>query len=510
MPDNIQRNRTIARNTLFLYMRMVIVLLISLYTTRVIINALGVVDFGINNVVAGFVSMFAFLNASMSNGVQRFYNYKLGKEGEEALKKVYNTSLQIQGLIAIIVVLLLETFGLWYFNNHMVIPIERREVAWWVFQFSVLSLVIVIIQIPFSAAIMSHEKMDYFAYVSILDVLLKLGFALCISYVKTDKLFFYGCYGLGIAVLNFLLFYVYCKLRFKSIRFEYSFQKDLFKEMLSFSGWNIFGTFAYVMKGQGVNMLLNSFFGPVVNAARGVSSMIENAIRGFQSNIVVSFRPQTVQSYAQGNNMRVKNLMYSLSKLSYIMLFMVSMPVILELESILKLWLGETIPDQTISFTILTLIIMVLSGLNTPLSQVVHATGKMKIYQIGTSIVVCSILPFSWIALKMGGTPIVVYIVDLIMVIINQIVCLYLLKRIFPYSCLEYLKVVIWPCIYVTLISSIIPVTLHLIISQSIIRMIIVGVTSVGCTLLCSYYYALNNYEKELVLSFVQKIIKKK
>lgn len=510
MADNIQSNRTIAKNTLFLYVRMVVVLLISLYTTRVILNALGVVDFGINNVVAGFVSMFAFLNTSMSNGIQRFYNFKLGREGESALKDVYNTSLQIQGVIALFIFVLLETVGLWYLNNCMVIPVERLEAAQWIYQFSVFSTVFVIMQIPYSAAIMSHEKMDYYAYVSILDVLLKLGFALYLPYVESDKLIFYGCYGFGISLLNFLMYFIYCKKKFKSIRFELVIHKGLFKEMLSFSGWNIFGTFAYMLKGQGLNLLLNSFFGPVVNAARGVASMIENAIQGFQSNIVVSFRPQTIQSYAEGNMLRVKRLMYSLSKISYIMLFMVSMPVIIELECILKIWLGDTIPEYTIPFTTLTLVIMVVSGLNTPLSQVVHATGRMKRYQIGTSIVVCSILPVAWVSLKLGGSPIYVYLVSLIMTIVNQCVCMYLLNKIFPYSYSDYLKEVIWPCLYVTVLSLILPLFFHLIIPNSFLRLIIIGITGVVSTIVCSYFMALNTYEKGMVASFISRLLKKK
>ena len=461
MPDNSSNNKRIAKNTLFLYLRMILVLVVSLYTTRVVLNALGVVDYGINNVVAGFVSMFAFLNTSMSNGIQRFYNFKLGKEGEESLTKVYNTALLIQGLLAIIVVILLETVGLWYLNTKMVIPIERMPTAQWIYQFSIISLVLVIMQIPFSAAIMAHERMNYYAYVSIIEVGLKLAFALWLPHVKSDKLFVYGCYSLGVGVLNFLLYFVYSKHHFKSIKLQKCFHRDLFKDMLSFSGWNIFGTFAYMLKNQGINVLLNAFFGPVVNAARGVSGMIGSAIQGFSSNIVISFRPQIVQSYAAGNFSRVKSLMYSLSKISYLMLFILSMPVIIELPYILHLWLGDVIPDYTVSFTMLILINMIISALNAPLTQVIHATGKMRRYQIGTSIVVCSILPISWLFLKGGGSPVTVYIVSLCIICINQVVCMLLLKQVFTYSIKEYLIKVILPCILVSMVSLLLPLLLH-------------------------------------------------
>lgn len=510
MPNNSSNNSRIAKNTLFLYLRMILVLVVSLYTTRVVLNALGVVDYGINNVVGGFVSMFAFLNTSMSNGIQRFYNFKLGSEGEGSFTKVYNMALLIQGLLAVIVVVLLETIGLWYLNHKMVIPIERMATAQWIYQFSVISLVLVIMQIPYSASIMAHERMDYYAYVSIIEVVLKLAFALWLPYVKQDKLFVYGCYSLGVGVLNFFLYFVYSKHHFKSLKLQKFFHKDLFKDMLSFSGWNIFGTFAYMLKNQGLNVLLNAFFGPIVNAARGVSGMIGTAIQGFQSNIVISFRPQVVQSYAEKNYSRVKSLMYSLSKISYILLYMLSLPVIIELPYILKLWLGDVVPDYTISFTILMLIIMIISSLNTPITQVIHATGKMKKYQLGTSIIICAILPISWLFLKAGGNPMTVYIVSLCMTCINQVVCNLLLKQVFQYELREYLKSVIVPCILVSFVSLVLPLLLHYVMAPSFIKLILVVLFGIVSTMVASYLLALNAYEKDLVIEFIKKYIAKK
>ena len=502
-------NSRIARNTLFLYIRMFFVLFVSLYTTRVILHALGVVDYGINNVVGGFVSMFAFLNTSMSNGIQRFYNYNIGSEGEASITSVYNTALLIQIILAVIVLVLLETIGLWYINTKMVIPADRLGVANWLYQFSVFSLVLVVLQIPYSAAIMAHERMDYYALVSIIDVSLKLAFALILPHISFDKLFVFGLYSFGIAALNFLMYFVYCKRRFKSIIVQRTFHRSLFQEMLSFSGWNVFGTFAYMLKGQGLNILLNAFFGPVVNAARGVSIMINNAIHGFQSNIVVSFRPQIVQSYAENKVSRVKSLMFSLSKLSYLMLFMLSMPVIIELPFILNLWLGNEVPDYTIPFTVLILANMIISSLTTPTSQVVHATGKMKNFQIGTSIVVCSILPISWIFLKLGASPVSVYIVSLSMTIINHGVCLWLLKKVFPYSIWEYSKQVLLPCFLVTVIASFLTWGTHQLFAESFVRMVVIAVIGVSTTVASAYIIAFNQYERELIKSFIKRILKR-
>lgn len=510
MPSpHINNNSRIARNTLFLYVRMIFVLFVSLYTTRVVLNALGVIDYGINNVVGGFVSMFAFLNTSMSNGIQRFYNFTIGSEGENSITKVYNTALLIQLIIAIVVFVLLETLGLWYLNTKMVIPSERLDVARWLYHFSAFSLILVIMQIPYSAAIMAHEKMDYYALVSIIDVTLKFVFALILPYISSDKLFVFGLYSFGIAILNFFLYFVYSKSHFKAIKLQCVYYKSLFRDMLSFSGWNIFGTFAYMLKGQGLNILLNAFFGPIVNAARGVSAMVSHAIQGFQSNIVISFRPQIVQSYAESNISRVKTLMYSLSKISYLMLFMLSMPVIVELPYILHIWLGDTIPDYTVPFTILILVNMIISSLTTPISQVVHATGKMKHFQIGTSLVVCSILPISWLFLKLGANPNAVYIVSLCMTCINQVVCLFLLKRVFPYSIVEYVKVVLVPCIVVSVVATLLTWAVHGVFSCSFIRLLLVAIVGVSFSAVISYFIAFNKYEREIVKGFINKVLKR-
>lgn len=498
-------NKRIAKNTLFLYFRMGLVLIVSLFTTRVILQGLGIEDYGINNVVCGFVTMFSFLNISMSNGVQRFYNYSLGGTNEYSIRDVYNTSLQIQGLLSVILFFLLETFGLWYIHTQMVIPIERFSAALWVFHFSVLSLVVLVLQIPYSAAIMAYERMDYYAYLSIFDVLAKLGIAYAIKYAETDKLILYGALNMLVSIVCFFLYYGYAKRNFTELQVDFRIKKEIFKPMISFSGWNIFGSFAYMIKGQGLNMLLNVFFGPVVNAARGISTMVMSAIQGFQANIVIAFRPQLVQSYAAGNNERVLKLFYSLSKVSFILLAMLSIPIIIEINYILHLWLGDFIPDYTIQFTILVLVNMVISSLNTPVSQVVHATGKMKLYQIGTSSMVCAILPASWIFLKLGFSPISVYWVSLIITIINQYVCNLLLKKIYTYNLWEYISKVIIPCVLFSILVPIPPYIVTMLLPTSFLRLIITGCISVMSAVIISYFFVLDKSEKQMALSFIKR-----
>lgn len=505
MLNNLSKNNRMARNTLFLYFRMGMVLIVSLFTTRVVLQALGVEDYGINNVVSGFVAMFAFLNTSMSNGIQRFYNFSLGCKNEYSIKDVYNTALQIQLIIAILLLVLLETFGLWYIYTKMVIPSERFIAAQCVFHFSVISLGLLVLQIPYSAAIMAYERMDYYAYLSIFDVLAKLGIAYAIKYTSFDKLILYGCLNMFVSLINFFLYYIYARKHFQELRLDFTYRRHLFKPMLSFSGWNIFGSFAYMIKGQGLNMLLNIFFGPVVNAARGVSNMVMSAIQGFQANIVIAFRPQIVQSYAEGNNTRVLKLFYSLSKLSFVLLSMISIPVIVEIDYILNLWLGNNVPDYTNLFTNLVIINMVVSSLNTPISQVIHATGKMKYYQIGTSLMVCSILPVSWIFLKIGCEPISVYWVSLVITFLNQIACNLFLKRVYIYSLKEYCMKVIIPCVLFSILVPILPFLVKFLLPSSFYRFLITGVVSVIMSILVSYFFVLDGPEKNIALSFVKR-----
>lgn len=508
MTEISKSNKRIAKNTLFLYMRMGIVLIVSLFTTRVVLQALGVEDYGIYNVVSGFVTMFTFLNTSMSNGVQRFYNFSLGRKNEYNITDVYNTAIQIQGLFALILLFLLETFGMWYIYNEMVIPDERFSAALWVFQFSVLSLVILVLQIPYAASIMAYEKMDYYAYLSIFEVLSKLGVAYAVKHSCTDKLILYGALNMLVSLILFFLYFGYAKIYFKDLKLDFRIRKQLFKPMLSFSGWNVFGSFAYMIKGQGLNMLLNVFFGPIVNASRGISNMIMSAIQGFQSNIVVAFRPQLVQSYATGDNKRVTKLFYSLSKISFILLALLSIPVMIEIEYILHLWLGETVPDYTIPFTILVLINMVISSLNTPISQVVHATGKMQNYQIGTSLIICGILPVSWVFLKLGCSPITVYIISLIISILNQVLCNILLKKIYDYSITDYYKKVVFPCFIFAVLVPILPFCIRILLPSSFTRLMLTCVSTIIVAVLISYTFVLDKSEKNVAKEIIKKKFK--
>lgn len=506
--NSTSANKRIAKNTVFLYVRMIFVLLVSLYTTRVVLNALGVVDFGIYNVVAGFVSMFAFLNVSMTSGIQRFFNYTIGKEGYSALPKVFNTSLQIQILIAIIIFLLLETIGLWYVIHKMVIPQDRITATLFIYQFSVFSLLLVVIQVPFSAAVVAHEKMGFFAFVSVFDAIAKLVIAILLPYIGSDKLLVYGIYYLVITITNFIIYLFYCKRHFNEVVVRRMYDGELFLSILSFSGWNILGTFAFVFRAQGLTLLLNSFFGTTINAAQGIANQIQSAIQGFSGNFVVAFRPQMVQAYASCDYKRTQSLFYSLSKVSYTMLFMISIPVMFEINYVLGLWLGATIPYYSANFTILVLLNMILSSLHTPITTIIHASGQMKWFQIVTSVIVCSIIPISWFFLKMGFKPASVYWVSLVLLAINQVACLYVLHGVFPFRYKDYLLQVVYPCFLITLIVPLPFFILKNFFEPSFLRLVISCVNSVIFT--GSVFFFVINEEERKVFCKMFDILKHK
>lgn len=507
MPDSLSNNKRIAKNSIYMAIRMVFVLAITFYTTRVILDMLGVEDYGVYNVVCGFVSMFAFLNTSMSNGIQRFFNFELGKNGENGANKVYNTALLIQFILAIVIIILTESLGIWYLNNKMVIPPDRMFAAKWIFQFSILSFLFIIMQAPYIAAVMAHERMDFYAVVSVLDAVLKLAIVFAIPLFPGDKLIVYGALFTLISVLNFILYFIYCKRNFPEIKIKRFFEKTLFRSMLGFSGWNIFGSLSGVMKEQGINLVLNLFFGPMVNAARGVASQINGGLQSFVSNITTPVRPQVVQSYSRGDFNRTMNLTYSISKLSCCFLYLCSLPVVLEINYILKIWLGDTIPEHTNTFVIIVILTSFVNNLNAAVSGVIHASGKMMVYQLVTSFVSMLCIPASYMGLKNGFTPEFALLMVFVWTTLAQVAALFILKSIVDYSIKNYLVKVLLPVFLLILFSFWPSLVLRMIIEEGILRLIIVGGSSVLVVSVEAYFIAFNKTEKELIKTFLAKIL---
>lgn len=503
------QNTTIAKNTLFLSLRMVFVLFVSLYTSRVFLNVLGVEDYGISNVVAGFVSMFSFLNTSLANAIQRFYNAELGKNGSKGITKVYNTSLVIQGIIALFVVALLESVGLWYLYEKMVIPSDRFEVAFWLYQFSTISAAVVIMQSPFTAAVMAYERMNTYAVISILEVILKLGFALALPYISIDRLLMYGAFYMVLSILTFLSYFIYSKKEFKELHFQRSYKKSMFKDMISFSGWNLCGTFACMIREQGLNMVLNIFFGPIVNAARGVAYQVSGALQGFVSNLSLAAKPQMVQSFATGDSSRTIKLMYTMSKLSFIFLFVLSVPVIFNIDYILHLWLGNVVPDHAANFVILVIITNFMNNLNAPLSNVVYATGKMRNYEVTFSVINLLIIPISFIVLKLGAPAEMAFIVYLVMTVFVQIGCLLVIQTLTKISLSDYFMSLIVPIVIVACITLPLIYIINFYLQQNLIGIVIEYIVIILLSSVLFYYVVLDSTEKIFVNNIIYKLKKR-
>lgn len=501
-------NKIIAKNTIILAGQQVFSLVVSLYSSRIILQVLGVEDFGIYNVVGGFVLMFAFLNTSMSNATQRFYNFEYGKNGERGAQKVFNTAIVIQSVLSLIVILLLESIGLWYIYEKLVVPDDRFIAAFWVFQFSTISLVFVIIQIPFEAAILAHEKMKFLAAISILDTTIKLFIAISLKYIAGDRLIWYGLLYLLISAINFLIYLFYSYKKFPEIRLKRDKEKGLFNQMLSFSGWNLIGSFAGVAKEQGINMVLNLFFGPIVNASRGIAYQVAGALKSFTSNVTISGRPQLVQSYAQNDITRTINLMFSMSKFSYLLVLVFSIPVMCEIDYILQLWLATKIPGYTGLFVNLVIVMSLIESLGPPVSFVVHATGKMSKFQVINSIISIFNIPLSFMLLKLGSSPASVFYLGIIILIIAQIASVMVLRQLVVFSIYDYLKVVIGPLFLVSVLSIAAPILFCSFMEEGFVRFVIITVLSTVVIILSSYVFVLNNSEKELVRSIIYKVKK--
>lgn len=506
MADNTANNKRIAKNSLYMSIRMVFVLLISLYATRAVLKALGVEDYGVYNVVAGFVSMFAFLNTSMASATQRFFNFELGKNGEAGANVVYNTAFVIHLLLAIIVVIVTIPVGLWYLHHEMVLPEGRMFAAECIFYFSVAALFVTIITVPYTAAVMAHERMNFYAIVGIIDAILKLVVVLILPYLSGDHLIWYGTLYLATTILDLIFYLSYSKSHFPEIHFVQSSPRHLFAPMLSFSGWGLLGSFAYILRNQGTDLLLNAFFGPVLNAAKGVATQVNGALNSFCSNILTPSRPQVVQSYSQGNTERSWRLTFSVSKLVAFIYYLLALPICIEIDFILHLWLGNNVPAHTQWFVTIILITNTFGSLVAPISTIIGATGQVKFYQIISSASNLLTIPLAYLFLKFDAVPEYVFVAMFITMVTNHLAGLIAAKRYAGLSYIAYTKRVVLPLFYVILFTLPIGVVFLLTIPEGFARFFIVFISSVFAVSITSYYVGLDREEKSMVQQLISKV----
>lgn len=499
MSDNSANSKRIAKNTLLLYVRMLFLMLISLYTSRVILNALGVDDYGIYNVVGGFVTMFSLLSSSLSSAISRFITFELGKKDEEKLKQVFSSSVTIQFGLSLIVLIIAETVGLWFLNCKMVIPEDRLVAANWCFQFSILTFVVNLISVPYNAAIIAHEKMSAFAYISILEALGKLIVAWCIVINPIDRLIFYAALIALIAWIIRIIYTTYCKRHFVECTYHFVYDYQLLKQMFSFAGWNFFGTGSWLLMTQGINVLMNIYFGVTVNAARGIATQVDHAVMSFVNNFTTAINPQITKSYASDKKEYMFNLMFKGAKFSYFFILFFAVPILCETEMILKLWL-KIVPDYTVSFIRLTLIISMIYSISLTMITAMSATGDIKKYQIRVGGIGMLVFPMAWVLFLLGFPPEVSYLSMLFIYVIQFLLRLYLLREKVGMSITHYLREVFLKVILTTIFSFSLPICLCSILEQTYTRFFVLLVTSTLFTIFIIFYIGLNKEERSFLL----------
>lgn len=512
MSETSGDSRRIAKNTMILYVRMLFLMLISLYTSRVNLSALGIDDYGIYNVVGGVVGMFSILSGSLSAAISRFITFELGKGNKEKLKRIFSSAVTIQLILSAVIIILIETLGVWFLNNHMNIPDNRMNAANWVFQFSIASFVLGLISVPYNAAIVAHEQMSAFAYISIFEGIGKLAVAFLIMISPIDRLIFYAFLIFVISLAVRMMYGTYCKRHFEECNVKLQYDGALLKQMFGFAGWNFIGASAAILRDQGGNILLNIFFGPAVNAARGVSQQVNNAVIGFVNNFMTALNPQITKSYASGNREYMMTLIYQGARYSYYMLMFLALPIILNIDYILSIWLKE-VPEHTALFAQLTLLYAMSESLSNPLVTAMLATGNIKNYQIVVGGLQMLNLPAAYVALKLGGPPELVLAIAVILSQFCLAVRLIMLRPIIGLSVRAYIKNVYINVVLTTIIAAIFPILLVLILRDTFWTFCLKCIICVLCSAISIFLIGFNKRDRQLVISIIiklrNKIIKK-
>ena len=510
MADHAANNRRIAKNTLMLYVRMLFGMLVSLYTSRVLLNALGVEDYGISGAVGGFVSMFSLISASLSSAVSRFLTFELGTGNRERLRLIFSTSLMIHVALAIIVVILFETLGIWFLNNKMTIPPERMVAARVVFQTSVVSFIFGLLIVPFNASIVSHEKLGAFAFFGIFEILARLLIVIFIAYSSwvSDRLVTSSVLLmlLGLSMQTIYLFY--CRSSFEECKISFIFDKKVFREMGSFASWVFIGCTASQLKDQGVNLLYNVFVGPVLNAARSIAGSVNVAVTSLANNFMVALNPQITKLYAAGDLKYAHSLVERGSRFSFYIILFFAVPILLETEFILGIWLGK-FPEHSVDFVRLALMLSMIGTLSYTLMTLQTATGNIRNYQIVVGGILMLNFPLSYICLKVGMKPEATYIVAILVDVACLFARLIFLQKMAGLSMIHFLKSVVLNVTSVTIVSVILPFTLHITLNPGWQRFLIVGFLSVVSVLFSTLFIGCSRNEREFViLKFVRIIMR--
>lgn len=509
MSNTSENNKRIAKNTLALYFRTFITLIVSLYTGRVMLQALGVDNYGINAVVGSIVSMSTLITSTMSQAISRYITFALGKGDKDRLKTMFSTSINAQILMAVIVAIVLEIVGVWFLNAEASIPADRMEAANWVLHCSVITLMISLIGSPFNALIIAHERMSIYAYLSIVEVVLKLLVCFAIMAYGGDRLVFLAVLHIAVALIMQTLYGWYCARQFDEARYSIKvFDKGLMKELTVFSGWNLLNNGAYVFATQGVNMLVNVFFGVVYNASRQLATTVNSAVQSFVNNFTIAFSPQITKSYAAGNPEYAVHLANRGTKFTWLMMYVFIVPVCMEADMLLRLWLGE-VPEMAALFLRLAMFesLAVASGQN--LFKLIQADGKVKDYTIRAAITAGLIFPMVWIAYKAGAPVWVSYLVFIGDFMVLNLVRFHDLKKLMHFSIRRFMKDAVIPCAIVSIASFIVPLILARHMEQGVLRFFVMVAVSVLWTVFCCILFGLTSSERQFFRDKAKQLLNK-
>lgn len=503
--DHSYNNKLLVRNTAFLYFRTVIIMVVTLYSSRVILNGLGINDFGLFNAVAGLVSMFGILTSSLSVAISRYLTYELGKDALNIgkLKKLYSVSLEIQVFLAIIVLVLGEIVGVWFVNTKLNIPIDRMVAANWVWQGALFSFIINLVRVPYNAVMIAHEHMNAYAVFSVIHALLKLAICFVILVGSFDRLVLYALLLTIVEFIFLAIYFFYCKSKFQECCYHHTKEKSLISEMFGFAGYSFMNNSANILNLQGVNVLINIFFGVVLNAARSIATQVEGAIMQLVQNVTFSINPQITKSYAAGDKSRMFSLVCKGTIYSYYLMLLFAVPVFLEAEFILTIWL-KTVPDYTVVFLRLTLIAALCKMLGNTGYTACMATGDIKMYSIWITAVGIWVFPLTWVAYKLGATAEYAYYAFIVIYILVEVVRLLLMKQMLEFPPLLFLKEVIAKIVIVTPLVFILPFVFHQIMASGWLRLIVVLFVGTLSTGLGVSFIGLNNNERHYLISLVK------
>ena len=507
MEDN---NKRIVRNTVYLYVRMLVMTALGFVTTRVVLEKLGASDYGIYSLLGGFVGMFTVLNSILNTGSSRFIALALGKKGIILQKKTFSTAFVIHLVIAVVVLILLESFGLWYINTNLKIDANRMEAANWVFQFSVISVVLAISQTPFTASVTAHEKFNIYATMSIFDTVAKLLILYLLIILPGDKLVVYASLLFGISFLEICIYRTYCIKKFKECSMRLSIDKSLLKEMSQFAGWSTLGHVITVVNNQGINIFLNLFFNTVMNAARGLASTVSFMIGNFITGFMTAAQPQLVKFYGEGDMEKFNRLIFNITQYSLFLIAIVMGPVLLEIDYVVDLWLNGNVPPYTTTFVKITMILTLVYRSNSMVETGIQASGYVKLLNLASVPIYLIVLPIVYFSLKMGWGPVVAIWLANIAPVVAFLINLVIIQRTIHFPSRQFFFMCFFKTTGLVLISLLLPYLVRQQMEKSFLRFLIVCSLSVLCTFVTVWFWGFNEdvrdmFRKKILGKFLHK-----